>query len=65
MRSIFRFNKKGADQVSRETTRKAARRIMHIADIIKSEQTLLSQKKHELESIKALAEMILRENTDE
>ena len=51
--------------MSRETTRKAARRIIHIADIIKSEQTLLSQKEHELESIKALAEMILRENTDE
>jgi hypothetical protein len=65
LRSIFRFNKKGAGKLSRETTRKAARRIMHIADIIKSEQTLLSQKKHELESIKALAEMIIRENTDE
>ena len=46
--------------MSRETTRKAARRIMHIADIIKSEQTLLSQKiDMKLESIKALAEMIL------
>ena len=51
--------------MSRETTRKAASRIMHYADIIKSEQTLLSQKKYELENIKALAEMILRENTDE
>tara|TARA_R110002020_G_scaffold127259_1_gene285558 strand:- start:184 stop:342 length:159 start_codon:yes stop_codon:yes gene_type:complete len=49
--------------MSRETTRKAARRIIHIADIIQNEQTLLSQKKHELESIKALAEMIIRENT--
>ena len=51
--------------MSRETTRKAARRIIHIADIVQSEQTLLSQKEHELESIKALAEMILRVNTDE
>ena len=51
--------------MSRETTRKAARRIIHIADIIKNEQTILSQKEHELESIKALAEMIIRENTDE
>ena len=51
--------------MSRETTRKAARRIMHIADIIQSEKILLSQRRHELESIKALAEMILRENTDE
>ena len=46
-------------------TRKAARQIMHIADIIQSEQTSLSQKKYELENIKALAEMIIRENTDE
>lgn len=51
--------------MSRETTRKAARRIMHIVDIIQSEQTVLSQKIEEAKSIKALAEMILRENTDE
>ena len=51
--------KKGAGKLSRETTRKAARRIMHIVDIIQSEQTILSQKIEEAKSIKALAEMII------
>jgi hypothetical protein len=48
--------------MNNENIKKAAERIIHICEIIANNNAMPIQKPHEAYEIKALAEMILREN---